>query len=469
MISTDQFTRTGRRVIDMRQPKTPSINDESNGATKDHAFKPSQLTATTATVTPGIIYDRFGTARNVTGATDWAAGVIDFASIKRWYVQIKYLASPPESIGTFDEMLWVGTAGAFPDFRPSEFVENIPILEFPSNTWSSLIRRQTNDVITNAFRHNSLFNKQGGLAPDEYYHLNAAQHTIIDTITDGGAGLDIDHSELGSLEWVAAAHTAAESPAVENAPDHIAAFKSGAAVYTTGAGVGSLVNHSSLADVVSQTVGDDHRGNRTAATGIGTPARHPYIHANGDATRNAMTDGANIGDKDGVKSVSPSLRQLFLDATTVAVDWVLRKLSGGVWAITDTTAAGSGATAGALIVDGGVRVAKGIYVKQIVDGTAVSASSADNSIVAAIITNDEAASFGYGFDQAASICNGTYSFSATGDDGNINAQIAYYVNDTKVIGAQGAAVADATDSTDVITQLNALLARLRTHGLIASS
>ena len=42
------------------------------------------------------------------------------------------------------------------------------------------------------------------------------------------------------------------------------------------------------------------------------------------------------------------------------------------------------------------------------------------------------------------------------------------VASTKVVGAQGAAVADATNTTDVITQLNALLARLRTHGLIAT-
>ena len=38
---------------------------------------------------------------------------------------------------------------------------------------------------------------------------------------------------------------------------------------------------------------------------------------------------------------------------------------------------------------------------------------------------------------------------------------------TKVLGAQGAAVADATDAASVITQLNALLARCRAHGLIA--
>lgn len=44
----------------------------------------------------------------------------------------------------------------------------------------------------------------------------------------------------------------------------------------------------------------------------------------------------------------------------------------------------------------------------------------------------------------------------------------WYMGATKLIGQQGAAVADATDGTDVITQLNALLARLRAHGLIAT-
>lgn len=44
----------------------------------------------------------------------------------------------------------------------------------------------------------------------------------------------------------------------------------------------------------------------------------------------------------------------------------------------------------------------------------------------------------------------------------------YRVGGTQVVGAQGAAVADATDAASAITQLNALLARCRAHGLIAS-
>lgn len=46
--------------------------------------------------------------------------------------------------------------------------------------------------------------------------------------------------------------------------------------------------------------------------------------------------------------------------------------------------------------------------------------------------------------------------------------LAYKVSTVKVIGAQGAAVADATDAADVILRLNDLLARCRAHGLIAT-
>lgn len=43
----------------------------------------------------------------------------------------------------------------------------------------------------------------------------------------------------------------------------------------------------------------------------------------------------------------------------------------------------------------------------------------------------------------------------------------YKVSGTQVVGAQGAAVPDATGAGDVVAQLNTLLARLRAHGLIS--
>jgi hypothetical protein len=57
--------------------------------------------------------------------------------------------------------------------------------------------------------------------------------------------------------------------------------------------------------------------------------------------------------------------------------------------------------------------------------------------------------------------NYSYGYNAIAGTG-------YTVGGVQVVGAQGAAVADATDAASVITQLNALLARLRTHGLIAT-
>jgi len=56
----------------------------------------------------------------------------------------------------------------------------------------------------------------------------------------------------------------------------------------------------------------------------------------------------------------------------------------------------------------------------------------------------------------------------TDDTFNVGNAGGLQVSGTKVVGAQGAAVADATDAASAITQLNALLARLRVHGLIAT-
>ena len=52
-------------------------------------------------------------------------------------------------------------------------------------------------------------------------------------------------------------------------------------------------------------------------------------------------------------------------------------------------------------------------------------------------------------------------------NGNIQTGAHFIVGSNQVVGARGAAVADSTDVTNVAVQLNALLARLRTHGLIA--
>lgn len=62
----------------------------------------------------------------------------------------------------------------------------------------------------------------------------------------------------------------------------------------------------------------------------------------------------------------------------------------------------------------------------------------------------------------------TSGFNCFVDFNLVNSGTAYKVMGTQVLGARGAAVADATGAGDVVAQLNALLARCRTHGLIAT-
>jgi len=52
--------------------------------------------------------------------------------------------------------------------------------------------------------------------------------------------------------------------------------------------------------------------------------------------------------------------------------------------------------------------------------------------------------------------------------GALDSDTGFKKSGTQVVGAQGAAVADATDAASVILRLNDLLGRLRTHGLIAT-
>jgi len=58
------------------------------------------------------------------------------------------------------------------------------------------------------------------------------------------------------------------------------------------------------------------------------------------------------------------------------------------------------------------------------------------------------------------------TLDSSGDLGLVSGSV-IKINNTQVVGAQGAAVIDATDAASAITQLNALLVRCRTHGLIA--
>lgn len=66
----------------------------------------------------------------------------------------------------------------------------------------------------------------------------------------------------------------------------------------------------------------------------------------------------------------------------------------------------------------------------------------------------------------------TVSISVTPTFTTVDASTSYKIGGTKVVGAQGAVVADAaggvTIDAEARTAINTLLARLRTHGLIAT-
>lgn len=68
-----------------------------------------------------------------------------------------------------------------------------------------------------------------------------------------------------------------------------------------------------------------------------------------------------------------------------------------------------------------------------------------------------------------SFANGGGNVGVNMADGTFNTQFGHYqVAGLKVVGVRGAAVADATDAASAITQLNAVIARLEAHGLIAT-
>lgn len=177
-----------------------------------------------------------------------------------------------------------------------------------------------------------------------------------------------------------------------------------------------------------------------------------YWLMGGASTRNY---GGSIGRTD--SSMAIDLTNSYLkDATgpTTTVDWHQRQLLGGNWTITsgnkflaaDTTKS-TAADTGAVQVKGGVWAGKGFRGEK--------------------GSGDQAAYFEDGTNSVY-MCEGTYAVHASVGPIDGNPTSGFSIAGTKVVGAQGAAVADATGTGDVVAQLNALLARLRTHGLIAT-
>ena len=155
-----------------------------------------------------------------------------------------------------------------------------------------------------------------------------------------------------------------------------------------------------------------------------------------------------------------------LNWDTTSVDII----SGRKFKVLDTTPSTENDT-GAAQCKGGInaqaqsRFDDGTYVCDFLSGAVAAQFSDGSDLVAAICTGNGKAGYFADASRTCELCNGTYSVNASGD---INTGSYYKVGTTQVVASQQAAVADATGAGDVVAQLNALLARLRTHGLIAT-
>ena len=153
-----------------------------------------------------------------------------------------------------------------------------------------------------------------------------------------------------------------------------------------------------------------------------------------------------------VASLDWSYQQLFSNLNTVTVDWNACLLKGYI------------ATTSFPSIDWNSRI---MYKE---DGATAAFNYNSTGWGLTLATNDSWSALGL------SVGNDTEATSSTGaliclGGGSFVKKVfasAFGVGANQVVGAQGAAVADATGAGDVVAQLNSLLARLRTHGLIAT-
>lgn len=160
-------------------------------------------------------------------------------------------------------------------------------------------------------------------------------------------------------------------------------------------------------------------------------------------------------------------------------------LVGMDWSVRNTTQATDLNTA-ALQTEGGLSVKKDarvggvleIYGGNAISGGQITASSASGGLFIASNVSGEDVQIVPGGGAYLRVRGGAGvrthddNVQANGITGNAWAYTTSYAYrdgaGVKILGAQGAAVADATDAGSAITQLNALLARMRAHGLIAT-
>lgn len=135
-------------------------------------------------------------------------------------------------------------------------------------------------------------------------------------------------------------------------------------------------------------------------------------------------------------------------------------------------AAGNASFSGSIDILGTLNVGGNLYLgtKLTWNGTTLSVDGVINSVSGTI---GGFTIFANRLESTALVVSQDGTISSDGNIGSSNGFNAFFgatykVNNIQVVGAQGAAVANATNSTDVVTRFNEWLSRARAHGLIAT-
>jgi hypothetical protein len=216
-------------------------------------------------------------------------------------------------------------------------------------------------------------------------------------------------------------------------------------------------------------------------------AKRIIFRAQNTATRTYDLPDANVKLTGSAATLTPG-KLLKADANSLAADSIVSESAGALtiagnvgfgveplsagaaakWLTLDGTAYSGGVICS---VDG---VAKGLYYYE--SGYALAQGSTgagfkiivNQSTTIALFKTDGTIEFAGSAPGTASAGQTNIGGGVIDTAGNVIAGGVYKVGANQVIAAQGAAVADATGAGDVVAQLNALLARCRAHGLIAT-
>ena len=272
---------------------------------------------------------------------------------------------------------------------------------------------------------------------------------------------------------------AAASTGVALTTDLILAQATASSRATKFLSISDLSNSTDTANLFIQNI-NDHA--TTLLTKISTSGlnhedlTHRDNDANSHSTLYWLMGGAytrNYGGGIGRTAASEAIdltNSCLKDATgpTTTVDWQQRQLAGGTWAITNTTKQ-TGSATGALQIAGGFSAEKGAYITK---GAAAEAVYAVGGSIFARLAGTYAGEFCDGINDVRICSYSGRAITALVGAIDSNSTSGFSIGGTKVIGAQGAAVADAaggaTVDAEARTAINTLLARLRTHGLVAT-